>query len=219
MEAIPQTVGETLLLVGASADIGRALLRRLDGQRLTVLATYHDSGTKLEALTGQLQTLKLIPLRVDLAQPEAVAALIAMIKSDYSRPTQIVHLAAPKLKTIRFKDICWDDFQAELDVQLRATTLILRGFLPEMGQNKKGKVVFVLSSAAWGVPPVAMSHYVTAKYAIRGLMKALAAEYSKQGLNINAVSPSMVETAFLEKMLPRSLEIAAAQSPRPPCDG
>jgi 3-oxoacyl-[acyl-carrier protein] reductase len=209
-----QADGETLLLVGASADIGRALLKRLDGERLTVLATYHDSGAKLAAMAGKLRTLKLIPLHVDLAEPDAVAALIATIKSDCPRPTRIVHLAAPKLRMIRFRDTSWDDFQTELDVQLRSIVAILREFLPQMAQNKKGKVVFVLSSATWGVPPVAMSHYVATKYALRGLMKALAAEYSKQGLNINAVSPSMMETAFLEKLPPRSVEIAAAQSPR-----
>ena len=42
-----------------------------------------------------------------------------------------------------------------------------------------------------------MAHYVTAKYALLGLMKALACEYADKGLNINVVSPYMVNTKFL----------------------
>ncbi len=208
------TDGETLLLLGASADIGSALLHRLDGKRLTVLATYRDSGAKLDAVAKQMQTLKVVPLRVDLSDPDEVSGLITKIKADHPLPTQIVHLAAPKLQIIRFKDIHWEDFQAEINIQLRAITEILCEFLPAMGKSKKGKVVFVLSSAVWNVPPIAMSHYVTAKYALKGLMKSLAAEYSQQGLNINAVSPSMMETTFLEKLPARFAEITAAQSPR-----
>lgn len=205
---------ETLLLIGASADIGGALLRRLDGSRLTVIATYNRSGAKLDAVASQMRTLKIVPVRVDLSEATNVSALIAKVKSEFPTPAKIVHVAAPKLRNVRFKDACWEDFQGELDVQLRAITMILKEFLPVMGKRKRGKVVFVLSSAAWNVPPVAMSHYVTAKYAVRGLMKALAAEYSSCGLSINAVSPSMVETAFLEKLPARLVEIAASQSPR-----
>ena len=205
---------ETLLVLGASADVGRALLQRLDTRRMTVAATYHRSGAKVEAIAGRARHLKIVPIRTDLSDPGAVAALIAKLKAELPAPTQIVHLAAPKLRMIRFRDVTWGDFQGELDVQLRPIMMVLHEFLPAMAKNKRGKIVFVLSSAAMNVPPTAMSHYVTAKYALKGLMKSLAAEYASSGINVNAVSPSMVETAFLEKLPARFVEIAAAQSPR-----
>jgi 3-oxoacyl-[acyl-carrier protein] reductase len=54
---------------------------------------------------------------------------------------------------------------------------------------------------------------VTAKYALLGLARSLAAEYSSYRININSVSPSMVETAFLQNIPERMVELTAAQSP------
>ncbi len=82
-----------------------------------------------------------------------------------------------------------------------------------MAQKKKGKIVFVLSSCTFNIPPGALSHYVTAKFALLGLARSLAAEYGPKHININSVSPSMVETAFLQNIPERMVEIAAAQSP------
>lgn len=214
MEGGTRSAAESLLVVGASSDIGGALLRRLDGSQLTVFATYSQSAAKLSALAGQMRTLEVVPIHADLAQIADVSSLIASVKARCGAPDKFVHLAAPKLRSIRFKDVSWNDFQMELDIQLRSITLLLKEFLPAMCKNKKGKIVFVLSSAAWNVPPVAMSHYVTAKFALKGLMKSLAAEYASYGLNINAVSPSAVDTAFWEMVPARRVEILASQSPR-----
>lgn len=214
MEDLTPNNREILLLLGASSDVGRALLKRLDGNPLTVYAIHRDSGAKLEALRSQLRTVEILPIRADLASEDEVSALAAKLKAGYALPTQIVHLAAPKLRLIRFKDVRWPDFEAEISVQLRSIVMLLSELLPAMSKRRAGKVVFVLSSAVWNVPPSAMSHYVTAKYALKGLMRALAAEYASKGLCINAVSPSLMETAFLEKLPARFAQIIAAQSPR-----
>jgi 3-oxoacyl-[acyl-carrier protein] reductase len=212
-EARPVAGDETLLLLGASADLGRALLRRLDGKRMTVLATFRNSGAALEAEIRGLRTLRVVPLRVDLSSPAEVADLIARVKSDFQAPSQIVHLAAPRLRVSRFKETTWDDFQQEIDVQVRPVTEILRALLSEMSRRKRGKVVFVLSSGIWNVPPIGMAHYLAAKHALKGIMRSLAAEYAPKGLNINSVSPSTMETAFLQEQSPRFAEIAAALTP------
>ena len=101
---------ELLVLLGASSDLGGALLQRLDQHRMTVAATYHHSGAKLEAVAGRARNLRIIPLRADLSDSASVAELIAKLKADFPAPTQIVHLAAPKLRLIRFKDSAWSDF-------------------------------------------------------------------------------------------------------------
>jgi 3-oxoacyl-[acyl-carrier protein] reductase len=78
---------------------------------------------------------------------------------------------------------------------------------------KKGKIIFMLSSSTLGVPPTSMAHYITAKYALFGLMKALAAEYAGKHIFINAVSPSMIETETLSEVHEKILEYAASQHP------
>jgi 3-oxoacyl-[acyl-carrier protein] reductase len=71
----------------------------------------------------------------------------------------------------------------------------------------------VLSSVTLGVPAKFMSGYTLVKYAQLGLLRALAAEYAGTSVNINAVSPYMVETQFLSEIPEKAREMAAAAAP------
>lgn len=205
---------EVVLIVGASSDIGLELIRRLAPGGPLVLAHYHRSLEKLEQLRATPLAAEIVPLHADLSQREDVARLAATLAERYPTPEKIVHLAAPKLEFVRFKETSWERFQRELDVQLGSIVTLLQPLLPGMARRKRGKIVFVLSSTTLFMPPGALSHYVTAKYALLGLMRSLAAEYNARHINVNAVSPSMVETAFLENLPERMVELTAAQSPR-----
>jgi 3-oxoacyl-[acyl-carrier protein] reductase len=82
-----------------------------------------------------------------------------------------------------------------------------------MAKDGFGKIVFMLSSVCYGVPPKTLAHYTTTKYALLGLMKALAAEYADKHISINAVSPSMMDTSFLSELPAKLIEISAAAHP------
>ena len=82
-----------------------------------------------------------------------------------------------------------------------------------MAKTKKGKVVIILSSYVIGVPPKAMSHYIAVKYALLGLTKALASEYSDKNIQINSVSPSMVNTKFLDNINDKVVELNSYNHP------
>ena len=75
-------------------------------------------------------------------------------------------------------------------------------------------MVFVLSSVTRGVPPKYMSMYTVVKYAQMGLMRAAAAEYASTHLMINAVSPGMIETQFLDEIAETIIEMNAAANPK-----
>ena len=71
----------------------------------------------------------------------------------------------------------------------------------------------MLSSCVFGVPPKALSHYITIKYAMLGLVKSLASEYSDKNIQINGISPSMVETKFLDNINEKIIELSAYNHP------
>lgn len=213
MSLVPSPEPRTLFVLGASSDIGGALIRSLDGEALSVLAHCNRSEGKLRALGEELRTVRMTPIAADLSDAAQVESLLARLRAFEPAPARVVLLAAPRLTVVRFKDARWEDFQHEIDVQLRAAVLVLGTLLPAMARNRDGKVVFVLSSVTRGVPAAAMAPYSTAKHALLGLMRSLAAEYAPRRININAVSPSMVDTAFLQRLDPRHAEIVAAQAP------
>ena len=202
---------DNVLIIGASSDIGRDLISCLDRRgEQNYLAHYHQSSDKLNELSNNLQSA-IIPLKADLSIDSDIEALINSCSDTV--PNKIVLLAAPKVSNIRFRKVVWDDFKNQIEVQLKSSVLILKKFLPQMAKQKSGKIVFVLTSYTQNIPPVALSHYVSVKYAMLGLMKALAAEYRGLKVNINAVSPSMVETAFLDNLPKKLIEINSMNHP------
>jgi 3-oxoacyl-[acyl-carrier protein] reductase len=82
-----------------------------------------------------------------------------------------------------------------------------------MMKEKYGRVVFMLTSNTVGIPAKYQSSYVTVKYALLGLMKALSAEYADKGITFNGVSPDMMETGFLDNIPDLIIEQNAQNSP------
>jgi 3-oxoacyl-[acyl-carrier protein] reductase len=199
------------LIIGASSDIGIELIKSIDEDCL-ILAHYNSNDTELKSVSKNI-TNKLIPLQADLFDDEQISSLIQHIENEYGTPNKIVHLAAPKFENIRFKDAKWENYQKELDITLKSAIIILSNFLPKLAKKKNGKVVFMLSSVTLNIPPKALSIYTTSKYAMLGLMKSLASEYADKNIQINALSPSMIETKFLDNINEKFVEINAHNHP------
>ena len=90
-----------------------------------------------------------------------------------------------------------------------STTFLLKIYASRKltGQIPKSKS---MSSA---VPPKFLDGYVTAKYALMGMGKALASEYAPKGIQVNMISPSMMETRFLANVYGGVVEQTAAINP------
>ena len=202
---------DIILIIGASSDIGLNLIKNISDEAL-IIAHYKSSNEKLLELSKNINN-ELVTIKADLSKEDEINKLLALIESDYGVPNKIIHLAAPKFKNIRFKDIFWGEFQNEIDISLKSIILILNIFLPKMAKLKQGKVVIMLSSVVINIPPKALTQYTTIKYAMLGLVKALASEYSDKNIQINAVSPSMIETKFLDNINEKLVELSAYNHP------
>ena len=202
-----------ILIVGASSSIGCEIIRQISDDNTIILAHYRSGKSRLDALQAEVAA-RIIPIQADLSLEVGIDFLVESVASNCDFPSKIIFIAAPGFELTRFKDLTWADFKEQMDVQLYSAFKILNRFLPEMSQAKQGKVVFVLSSYTLGNPPSAMAHYVTAKYALLGLMKSLASEYAGKKICINAVSPSMIETDFLAQIPEKIVEFTAQQHPQ-----
>ncbi|NQX40290.1 3-oxoacyl-[acyl-carrier protein] reductase [Pedobacter steynii] len=200
-----------IFITGASSDIGIQLIRSLTEECL-IIAHYNTSLAPLTEVSKEISNV-LIPIQADLASESEVCNLLDYVEENYGVPNKIVHLAAAKFENVRFKDIEWPKFQDEILLSLKSVILILNRFLPKLAKEKRGKVILMLSSVTINVPPKALVQYTTVKYALLGLMKSLASEYADKGININAISPSMIETKFLSLINEKFVEISAASNP------
>ena len=203
---------DVILVTGASSDMGAEIIREISGKENIVIAHFNKSGEIVQKLKDEMDS-EIIPVKADLTVEKEISGFIGFIREKYGSPDKIVHLPAPKIRNIRFKDVLWRDFEDDINLQLKSIVLILKEFLPVMAKKKRGKVIFMLSSCTFNVPPRFFSNYVTVKYAVLGLMKSLAADYAGKGININAVSPSMTETKFLDNIDRKIVKLNADSNP------
>ena len=206
---------ETILITGASSDIGCALISQLLSrpEPPLILAHSFSSGERLRALKTQFSD-NIQLFEADFTQAASVSAMADQIADAYGVPTGIVHLPALRLNYERFTKFKWDRFQSDMAVQVQSAVILLQRFLPKMAKLPRARVVFVLSSVVHGVPPKFMTMYTTVKYAQLGLMRSLAAEYASTPVRINAISPSMVETQFLKEIAEVAVQMSASANPQ-----
>ena len=204
-----------LLVTGASSDIGlatvRAMLSAPDAP--LVLAHSYRGDEKLRALQQdfgeQLQMLK-----ADFTDASSVSGMADEIEAKYGSPHSMLHLPALRLSYERFRKFDWKLFESDMEVQIHSAVILLQRFLPAMAKTDGARVVFVLSSVTHGMPPKFLSMYTVLKYAQLGLMRSLAAEYAGTRVRINGISPSMVETQFLQGVADIAVRMSAAASPQ-----
>jgi 3-oxoacyl-[acyl-carrier protein] reductase len=153
-------------------------------------------------------------MQADFSKRSSVETMAERIATDYNTPGEIVHLPALRLIYERFTKFDWDRFETDLAIQVESAVVLLQRFLPKMAKLPRAKVLFVLSSVVHGVPPKFMSMYTMIKYAQLGLMRALAAEYASTSVRINAISPGMVETRFLQDIADVAVQMSASANPQ-----
>ncbi len=109
----------------------------------------------------------------------------------------------------------WTPGIALFDVNVRATFLACRAVGSSLLARGAGGSIVTLSSAMGTVGYPGRVAYCATKHAVEGMTKALAVEWARDGIRVNAVAPTFVRTplteeyladpAFLEEVLERRL--------------
>ena len=204
-------MNDTYLITGASSDLAIAYLKMLSdrGDNCTALCQYHTHHDALDDLIKQSDCLNIVTYSVDLSNSDMTEKWIREIEASGYEPNHILHAAAEPFSYMYIKDFNWEKTLKQLTIQVNSFGQIMKAFLPKMSKQKYGKVVAILSAGILGVAPRYMSDYIIAKQALYGLVKSTAVEYAEKGININAISPNMMETKFLKNLEPRQVDIAA----------
>jgi NAD(P)-dependent dehydrogenase (short-subunit alcohol dehydrogenase family) len=132
--------------------------------------------------------------QADLADPDDVAAAMAVATADPERPLRaVVNLVGGFAMGGRVHETPVGDFEAQLQVNLRPTYLVTAAGLPHLVAGGGGAVVCVSSRAAEQPFPGAVG-YVTAKAALLAFTDVVALEYRQDGVRANVVLPSVIDT-------------------------
>ncbi len=204
------------LITGASSDIGIQFCKEIAATADCIVATANSTACTLYELKAELSTinpnLKFIVKEVDLSSPQAVEDMLADIKEQGIAVTHFLHLPSLRPVNAKLKNFNFDNFYTDFELQVGSAIRICRAILPAMSKAKFGRVVFMLTSYIEN-PPKNMAAYVTVKSALAGLCKSLSADYASQGITVNGILPSMIETKFLQDTSGIIVEAAAEAHP------
>lgn len=212
-------MSENYLILGASSEVGTAFIRDLNRknagnnqQEITVVAHYRKRNHIFDAVIKESANLNVHAVCADLSEQEQVMELLQQTEIIEGCPTHILHLPAEKLCYEKLKKSDFSRVTQNFGIQTGSLFLTLQKFLPMMAKNRYGKIVVMLSSVTIGMPPAYMTDYTINKYALLGLIKSAAVEYGDKGININGISPSMMETKFLEQVNEKIIALSAETS-------
>ncbi|MDR1641593.1 MAG: SDR family oxidoreductase [Clostridiales bacterium] len=202
------------LIIGASSEMGMAFMQNIPiGEDIHLIAHCRNVSAQFSSVIEDLKgRAKVEVCKADLASGAETKSMIEFAASRFGSPTHILHLPADSFAYARMGSVEWEKIQRNIDIQVRSLFLVMREFLPQMAKSRYGKVAVVISAVTLGAPPKHMTDYVIAKQALLGLVRSAAVEYAGKGVNVNAVSPGMVETKFWSGVDGRLIELNAQNS-------
>lgn len=187
-----QHAGKVALVTGGSNGIGQAIVCRLarDGARVAI-ADVAESTETLESvrqLGGEA-----FAARCDISDPESVADFASAVGRHFGElPRILVHSAAVQFNR-PFDEISFADWRRTQAVNQDSMFHLLKAVLPGMKAAGWGRII-VIASSTFYICTSGMTHYVTSKGALIGLVHGLAGEVGSCGITINAVAPGLTRT-------------------------
>ena len=206
------------IVTGGAGGIGEATARAIArrGVQVAVADLRPEAATQAAArLTAD--GLAVAPFAVDVASEASVKAMVQAVLERWGRLDILINNAGVE-SSKPFLEISLQEYERVMRVNTTGVWLCCHAAIPVMLQQGSGCIVNVSSVAGQrGGGLLGTSAYSTSKGAVIALTKALAREFAKKGIRINAVSPSLTMTDLaqrqLDKLAAGTLERVVAMTP------
>jgi NAD(P)-dependent dehydrogenase (short-subunit alcohol dehydrogenase family) len=185
--------GHTVLVMGATGGVGRAVCERLRSRGATVWALARPSD-RLDALAEELGTE---PLGEDAGSIEAVEAAVSRVVESTGRLDGVVNAVGRVMLKAAHRTEA-SEWEAILRSNLTSAFAAVRSAAPRM-RERGGSIVLFSSTAAL----TGLSNHeaiAAAKGGVIGLARASAASYARWGVRVNAIAPGLLKTPGTEAM-------------------
>ncbi len=186
--------GRVALVTGGSRGIGRAIAVSLADAGAAVAVNYLEKATVAKQVADAIRDRggKAMAVGADVSQGPAVKDMVEAVERELGPIDVLVNNAG--LGLVRtLDDLTEEDFDRTIAVNLESVFLCTQAVIPGMRARKWGRIVNISSGAARGAGGVG-PHYNASKAGMEGMTRGYAARLVKDGITVNAVAPSLIQT-------------------------
>jgi 3-oxoacyl-[acyl-carrier protein] reductase len=186
------------LVTGGSRGIGAAIALTLAESGATVAVNYRERAADAEVIVARIKSNggRAIAVAADVSQSAAVTGMVERVARELGPIDILVNNAG--IAIVRSVDeLSESDFDRTLLVNLKSAFLCTQAVLPGMRERKWGRIVNITSGAARGAGAIG-PHYNASKAGMEGLTRGYAARLVKEGITVNNVAPSLIETDMMK---------------------
>jgi len=189
--------GRVALVTGASRGIGRAIALALAEAGAEVAINYATRATEADAVAQQVRALgrRAVPIAADVSDSTAVATMIGAVTAALG-PIDLLVNNAGIGPAHGLDDLTEAVFDRTIAVNLKSAFLCIQAVLPAMRARRYGRIVNISSGAARGAGGLGV-HYNASKAGMEGLTRGYAARLAAEGITVNAVAPSLIDTEMV----------------------
>ena len=185
--------GKIALVTGASSGLGQAIAIALAEAGADVAAHCHTAG-KADETCAEIQKLsrRSIPVTGDMADKSAPSRMMEEVISEFGRIDILINNAGTIRRTPAV-DYSEEDWSAVIEVNLSSVFRLSQAAGKRMVEQGSGKIVNIASLLSFQ-GGITVPAYTASKSGVAGLTKALANEWAKSDVNVNAIAPGYMET-------------------------
>lgn len=189
-ETMTDFAGRVVVVTGAAGNLGRAVAQAF-GQRGARLVLVDVSREALEAAYDESAERLLVP--ADLVDRKAVDAMVAAALARFGRIDALCNIAGGFAMGSAVHETDDDTWETLFDLNVRTLLRTARAVVPVMVGAGGGRIVNVGAFAAQK-GAARMGAYVASKSVVIRLTETMSAELREQGINVNCVLPTIIDT-------------------------
>lgn len=194
--------GKTALVTGGSSGLGIAICEELAKEGVNVVLQYR-SKSKEESVLRFVEELNQkysgtsMAVRGDLERSEDVHFIFDKAVENYKKLDILVNNAGiwPQAYV---KDMTEEDFERTIKINLQSPFVLCKRMINHLiDDGRKGKIINIVSQAAFHGSTTGHAHYAASKGGLVTFTVSLAREVARNGINVNAVAPGIMRTPMI----------------------